>query len=83
MRKSILAAVAGVLFACLPTQAAEITGSIIAWDVWEQQLVLGDGSVYTLPKSVAVAKLAVGWKVRVTLTSSDGTNTATAVVRAK
>jgi hypothetical protein len=51
--------------------------------VVEQQLVLGDGSVYTLPKSVAAAKLALGSKVRVTFTSSDGTNTATAVAGAK
>jgi uncharacterized protein DUF1344 len=83
MRESILASAAAVLLTCLPAQAAQITGSIIALDVLEQQLVLDDGSIYTLPKSVAVGKLALGSKVRVTYTSSDGTNTATAVVRAK
>jgi len=83
MRKSILASAAAVLLTCLPAQAAQITGSIIALDVLEQQLVLGDGSVYTLPTSVAAATLALGSNVKVTFTSSDGTNTATAVVRAK
>jgi hypothetical protein len=83
MRKSILAPAAAVLLTCWPAQAAQITGSIIALDVLEQQLVLGDGSVYTLPKSVAAAKLSLGWKVKVTYTSSAGTNTATAVVQAR
>jgi hypothetical protein len=83
MRKSILASAAAVLLTCLPAQAAEITGSIIALDGVEQELVLGDGSVYTLPKSVAAAKLVLGSKVKVTYTSSDVTNTATAVVRVK
>ena len=83
MRKSILASAAAVLLICLPAQAAQITGSIIALDVLEQQLVLSDGSVYTLPKSVAAAKLVLGSTVKVTYTSSDGTNTATAVVRAR
>jgi hypothetical protein len=81
MRKSILAPAAAVLLTCLPAQAAQITGSIIALDVLEQQLVLGDGSIYALPKSVAAAKLVLGWKVKVTYTSSEGTNTATAVVQ--
>jgi hypothetical protein len=44
---------------------------------------LGDGSVYTLPKSVAAARLSLGWKVKVTYTSSEGTNTAIAVVHAR
>jgi Protein of unknown function (DUF1344) len=83
MRKSILAPAAAVLLTCLPAQAAQITGSIIALDVLEQQLVLGDGSIYALPKSVAAAKLVLGWKVKVTYTSSEGTNTATAVVQAR
>ena len=83
MRKSLLALAAAVLLTCLPAQAAQITGSIIALDVLGQQVVLGDGSVYSLPKSVAAAKLALGSTVKVTYTSSDGTNTATAVVRAK
>jgi hypothetical protein len=83
MRKSILAPAAAVLLTCLPAQAAQITGSIIALDVLEQQLVLGDGSIYTLPKSVAAAKLELGWKVKVTYTSSEDTNTATAVVQAR
>ena len=83
MRKSTLAPAAAVLLTCWPAQAAQITGSIIALDVLEQQLVLGDGSVYTLPKSVAAAKLVLGWKVKVIYTSSAGTNTATAVVQAR
>jgi hypothetical protein len=60
---------------------AGFTGSIIALDVVEQQLVLGDGSVYTLLKSVAAARLMLGSKVKVTYASSGGTNTARAVVR--
>ena len=83
MRKSILLAAAAVLLTALPSHAAQITGSIIALDVLEQQLVLGDGSIYTLPKSVAAASLVLGSKVKVTFTSSGGTNTATAVIRAK
>ena len=83
MLKSVLTSAALVLLPCLPAHAAQITGSIIALDVIEQQLVLDDGSVYTLPKSVAAARLALGSKVKVTYTSFDGTNTATAVVRAK
>jgi hypothetical protein len=83
MHKLILASLAAVLLTGLPARADQVTGTIIALDVVEQQLVLGDGSVYTLPKSVAAAKLALGSKVRVTFTSSDGTNTATAVAGAK
>ena len=83
MRKSALTSAAAVLLTSLPAQAAQITGSIIALDVLDQQVVLGDGSVYALPKSVAAAKLVLGSKVMVTYTSSDGTNTATAVVRAR
>jgi uncharacterized protein DUF1344 len=83
MRKLLLASAATVLLTCLPAQAAQITGSIIAIDVLGEQVVLGDGSVYALPKSVGAAKLALGSTVKVTYTSSDGTNTATAVVRAK
>ena len=83
MRKSLLTSAATVLLTCLPAQAAQITGSIIALDVLRQQVVLGDGSVYALPTSVGAAKLVLGSKVKVTYTASDGTNTATAVVRAK
>jgi len=83
MYKALLASVAVALLFCAPAQAARITGSIIALDVLEQRLVLGDGSVYELPKSLGAAKLSLGWKVTVTFTASNGTNTATAVVRAK
>jgi len=83
MRKFILASATAILVVCSPAQAAQITGSIIAIDVLDQQFVLGDGSIYSLPKSVAAAKLALGSTVKVTYTSSEGTNTATAVVRAK
>jgi hypothetical protein len=63
MHKLILASLAAVLLTGLPARADQVTGTIIALDVVEQQLVLGDGSVYTLPKSVAAAKLALGSKV--------------------
>jgi hypothetical protein len=44
----------------LPAQAAQITGSIIALDVLERQLVLGDASVYAPVPSVEVHPLLEG-----------------------
>ena len=82
-RVFILIAAAAVSLTSVPARAAEITSTIIALDVVDQQVVLADGSIYALPKSIAAARLALGSKVRVTFTSSDGTNTATAVVRVK
>jgi hypothetical protein len=83
MRKSTLAWATGMLLTCLPAYAAQITGTIIALDDLGQQLVLGDGSIYSLPRWLGAATLVLGSKVKVTYTSAGNTNRATAVVRAR
>jgi hypothetical protein len=83
MRKSIIAAAAAVLVSLSPAHADQITGTIMAIDVVLHQIMLSDGAVYGLPKSVAASRLTIGSKVKVTYTASDGTNTATAVMRVK
>jgi len=55
----------------------------MAIDVVLQQIMLSDGAIYELPKSVRASKLIFGSKVRVTYTSSNGINTATAVTHVK
>jgi len=82
MQKSIVVAVI-VLLTCSQARAEQITGAIMAIDVVLQQIMLSDGGVYTLPKSVPASRLTIGTKVKVTYTSLDGTNTATAVTRVK
>ena len=79
-RVFVLIAATVVSLTCVPARATEITSTIIALYVVDQQVVLADGSIYALPKSIAAARLALGSKVRVTFTSSDGTNMATAVI---
>ena len=83
MRRSIVAAAAAVFLTLAPAHAAQIIGSIMAVDVVLHQFMLSDGGVYGLPKSIPVSKLTLGSKVKVTYTSSNGTNTATAVTRVK
>jgi len=55
----------------------------MALDVVLQQFMLSDGSIYVLPKSISSSKLTLGSKVKVTYTSSEGTNAATAVTGLK
>jgi hypothetical protein len=83
MRESIVAAAAAIFATLSPAGADQITGTIMAVDVVLHQFMLSDGAVYSLPKSVPAARLTIGSKVKVTYTSSDGTNTATAVIRVK
>ena len=47
------------------------------------QLMLTNSEVYVLPKSLPVSKLAIGSKVKVTYTSSNGVNSVSAVARVK
>jgi hypothetical protein len=55
----------------------------MAIDVVLNQLMLTNGEVYVLPKSFPASKLAIGSKVKVTYTSSNGVNSASAVARVK
>jgi hypothetical protein len=83
MRKSVVAAAAAVFLTLSPAQADQATGTIMAIDVVLHQFMLSNGAVYALPKSVPASKLTIGAKVKVTYTSLNGINTATAVTRVK
>jgi hypothetical protein len=83
MRESFIAAAAAIFATLAPARADQITGTIMAVDPILHQFMLSDGVVYGLAKSVPASRLTIGSKVKVTYTSSDGTNTATAVTPVK
>jgi len=83
MSKSIVAAAVAVFVTLSPVQADQATGTIMAIDVVLHQFMLSDGAIYVLPKSVPASNLTIGAKVKVTYTSLNGINTATAVARVK
>ena len=67
----------------LGARADQVTDTIMAIDVVLNQLMLTNGEVYVFPKSFPVSKLAIGSKVKVTYTSSNGVNSVSAVARVK
>jgi hypothetical protein len=83
MRKSILAAATAVVATFSSARADQVTDTILAIDVVLHQIMLSNGEVYSVPKSVPISKLAIGSKVKVTYTSSNGINAASAVTRMK
>jgi len=83
MRKSILVATIAVFVTLSEARADQVTDTIMAIDVVLNQLMLTNGEVYVFPKSFPVSKLAIGSKVKVTYTSSNGVNSVSAVARVK
>jgi Cu/Ag efflux protein CusF len=82
MRKILTAAVAGLaLLGATATQAATTIYKIKKIDAATRTITLGNDQSYVVDASVKLDDLMVGDQVRVTFSSENGKNTATAVVK--
>jgi Cu/Ag efflux protein CusF len=84
MRKLVITAAAFAFVAVATVaNAAEVTGSIKAIDTKASTITLSDGKTYQLVKTIKIADLKVGEKVKVIFDTSGKTMTATKVEAAK
>ena len=82
MRKILTVAAAGlVLLGATAAQAASTIYKITKIDAATRTITLGNNQTYVVDAGVMLDEFKVGDQVRVTFTSDNGKNTATAVVK--